>query len=511
MKHETRDPKNDSRIVLESLELENFLSFRKEKVSFLMDDGNVAPFTIITGPNGAGKSSIFQALKFVLSSNSKDGRYTKWEEFINHGEDFLRVRATFKSNKDGLFKIERLLRRGRSTQYFLNNDQVRSNKIQDFATKYGIKPDNPFSFIRQGHVTAIKDLSREQIYYLIETGIGIKNLRDEITARSRELESLEQEIKSLAIQEKTCERNEQILKEKMLLLKEKRQLEHKLTKANAEKKWAQRINIINKITSIETNIDEIKKNIENILEKRNKIEQKNKEIKKSIRENEEARREQEIEIRLKRKEMKSIRAVIAGWNDEKRELFEKNEAMKVRKEELTLKLQELEQLMEKLLEEIKTKDNKMEELSVQKKMVIKERDSIHERLLENREWLQRHEKLRYRVESIEKDIANNDKMLEKIERETNSLMKQHDELGNEIGSFDWYFDPSMGPNPKNHLDARLKKINSIIKDLQVRLQVKQREEIKLKQKLGTTIGNKGNQGLIPGAISRLRKELDSRD
>ena len=48
--------------ILERVILKNFNSFQNDEV--LLDKG----FTIITGPNGAGKSSIFQGIKFGLSS-----------------------------------------------------------------------------------------------------------------------------------------------------------------------------------------------------------------------------------------------------------------------------------------------------------------------------------------------------------------------------------------------------------------------------------------------------------
>src|SRR5271157_3710289 len=107
--------------VLESIDLENFLSFKAGSISFLLDGGDVSRFTILTGPNGAGKSSVFQALKFVLGSNAKDGRYAKWDGFINHGADYLRVRARFrtKGERGECIEIERLLRKDHATTFTL--------------------------------------------------------------------------------------------------------------------------------------------------------------------------------------------------------------------------------------------------------------------------------------------------------------------------------------------------------------------------------------------------------
>ena len=50
------------RISLESMELENFLSFKKAKVSFIKPDGIPANFSIITGPNGAGGGEFLVVL-----------------------------------------------------------------------------------------------------------------------------------------------------------------------------------------------------------------------------------------------------------------------------------------------------------------------------------------------------------------------------------------------------------------------------------------------------------------
>src|SRR5271157_5124621 len=108
-------------LFLEWIELENFLSFKKARISFTLNDGSVSKFSIITGPNGAGKSSVFQALKFVLGSNAKDGRYAKWDGFINHGADYLRVRARFrtKGERGECIEIERLLRKDHATTFTL--------------------------------------------------------------------------------------------------------------------------------------------------------------------------------------------------------------------------------------------------------------------------------------------------------------------------------------------------------------------------------------------------------
>ena len=96
------------KIHIKKVILENFLSFQKDEVDF-----EEAKFVIIVGPNWSGKTSIFQAIKFVLGSNERDDRYTKWSNFIRNGQNHAMVEIHIQ-NGDDLLKIRRYVIRGQS-------------------------------------------------------------------------------------------------------------------------------------------------------------------------------------------------------------------------------------------------------------------------------------------------------------------------------------------------------------------------------------------------------------
>ncbi|HEC39078.1 MAG TPA: hypothetical protein ENI29_12635, partial [bacterium] len=140
------------KIFIKKVILENFLSFQKDEVNF----GN-AKFVIIVGPNWSGKTSVFQAIKFVLGSNERDDRYTKWSSFIRDGQNHAMVEIHIQHNED-LIQIRRFVIRGQSPFYKIKrkNDtefrKIQANEIQKEIMDLNINPDNQFAFVSQGKI-----------------------------------------------------------------------------------------------------------------------------------------------------------------------------------------------------------------------------------------------------------------------------------------------------------------------------------------------------------------------
>ncbi|MHA2086858.1 MAG: AAA family ATPase, partial [Promethearchaeota archaeon] len=160
--------------------LENFLSFQKDEVDF-----GEAKFVIIVGPNWSGKTSIFQAIKFVLGSNERDDRYTKWSNFIRNGQNHAMVEIHIQNGEEVL-KVRRYVIRGQSPFFKVQrkNDgefhQVQAHEIQKEILDLNINPDNHFAFVSQGKIDSIKNLKPAELCTFLEEGIGLKSLRDEI-------------------------------------------------------------------------------------------------------------------------------------------------------------------------------------------------------------------------------------------------------------------------------------------------------------------------------------------
>ncbi|MHA1372261.1 MAG: AAA family ATPase, partial [Promethearchaeota archaeon] len=233
---------------LESIKLVNFLSFEDQTISFLNKDGSPANFCVLTGPNGAGKTSVFQALKFVLGSNSKDGRYNKWDGFINKGKDFMKVRVKFGFHDgSGHLEIERYHRRGHNSKFYINGKHAQAQQVLKVVNGINIDPNNILQFVVQGHVNAINNLSPDEIYNLIESGIGLKTTRDEINADLKKIEGLQKDINGFKVKKDFCMKQDRMLREKLELLYQKRGLEKELVQLRAEKSWALKIDISKKI------------------------------------------------------------------------------------------------------------------------------------------------------------------------------------------------------------------------------------------------------------------------
>jgi len=78
----------------------------------------------------------------------------------------------------------RLLRKDQGSSFYLNGKHVNATTLNALVEQFRIFPDNIFSFVAQGHVNKIKDLSAREVYGLIEDGMGLANLRDEIEANA---------------------------------------------------------------------------------------------------------------------------------------------------------------------------------------------------------------------------------------------------------------------------------------------------------------------------------------
>ncbi len=165
------------KIFIKKVILENFLSFQKDEVDF-----GDAKFVIIVGPNWSGKTSVFQAIKFVLGSNERDDRYTKWSSFIRDGQNHAMVEIHIQRNED-LIQIRRFVIKGQSPFYKIKrkNDtefrKIQANEIQKEIMDLNINPDNQFAFVSQGKIDSIKNLKPFELCSFLEERIGLSSLR----------------------------------------------------------------------------------------------------------------------------------------------------------------------------------------------------------------------------------------------------------------------------------------------------------------------------------------------
>ncbi|MFX0099940.1 MAG: AAA family ATPase [Candidatus Hodarchaeota archaeon] len=497
-------------IYLESLELENFLSFRKDKISLLKDDSTVSKFCVLTGPNGAGKSSIFQALKFVLGSNSKDGRYNKWEDFIHHGEDYLRVRVIIKAGKKESYEIERFLRKNHTTHFLLNGRPVQARDVNRLLAQLQINPENIFEFIVQGHINAINNLSPKEIYFLIESGIGLGELRKKIEDKARELEILSEEIESLHVQKDTCIKKEAFLKEKLDLLDEKRQLEAEVTRINAEKKWAQKIDIDSKINEKQELLDEKRKSIDSVEKDIEIHEGFIRDHQGRIIQIDELNKEANDEIIRLESEHAKLDEKIKGWNKDKIEQFKKNEEMKKRIENQKISISKLKKEIKAQDEEICAIEKQVAANEKNHEELLEKQETINEKMTKHEDWLNQYNSLNNAVEKAESDKIFQERMLESKESDINNLIKQNQDINAELQEYHWYFSLKGGQNPKAYFEEKIASTERQIETISRNISEKKTDEIDLKRRLGKLLGKGGRNRNVPRQVDDLKRDIKER-
>ncbi|HDQ25639.1 MAG TPA: chromosome segregation protein SMC, partial [bacterium] len=122
---------------LKGLEMFGFKSFA-DKTRLKFGDG----ITIVVGPNGSGKSNIFDAVKWVLGTQSaKSLRGSRMEDVIFVGSDdrktlgMAEVSIVLDNSGKTInmdyseVKVTRRLYRSGESEYFINDNQVRLKDI----------------------------------------------------------------------------------------------------------------------------------------------------------------------------------------------------------------------------------------------------------------------------------------------------------------------------------------------------------------------------------------------
>ncbi|MEX2684586.1 MAG: AAA family ATPase, partial [Candidatus Sigynarchaeota archaeon] len=497
-------------LLLEWIELEQFLSFKKATISLSLKDGNTSRFSIITGPNGAGKSAVFHALKFVLGSNAKDGRYTKWEGFIHTGCDFMRVRAGFRAPDGTTYEIARLHRKDQGSSFYLNGKHLNATTLNALVEHFRIFPDNIFSFVAQGHVNKIKDLSAREIYGLIEDGMGVASLREEIEGNAKKVAELQGELERLRAQKETCSKHQRVLDGQMAKLAEKRQLESELLGYQAERSWAQK--------------EDIKRKIEG---KRAYASAKEEEIR--IIDNEKAAlvammdeitRERDAiaaDISTKQGELGTLKAEqarlaeeIGRWDKVKQELHQRNEELKQKKDEATNVLKDLGIQ----LRESRSEKDRSEAMAREHASTIRELQETFTRLsndlVKNQDWINEHDRVKRDIENERREKKLNEKRLEENEAEIKSLIEEINEFTTELRQIKWDYSADGKSDLKALLVQEIKDIDAAIKQKEEARAIKKRIEADLLKELGRGAGAQEDERRIFKEVELLKQDIQRR-
>ena len=188
---------------LKSLELHGFKSFPNRTV-LTFERGA----TVIVGPNGSGKSNISDAMRWVLGElSSRNIRGTKMEDVIFGGTDsrrpmgFAEVSVTFDnsdpqnrldSEYDEVTVTRRYFRTGES-EYLINKQPKRLRDIYELFMNTGVGREG-YSIIGQGKIAEIISKKSDERRNIFEEAAGISKYRHRKEESERKLKATQDNI-----------------------------------------------------------------------------------------------------------------------------------------------------------------------------------------------------------------------------------------------------------------------------------------------------------------------------
>ena len=265
---------------LKSLEMQGFKSF-PDKTRLTFGKG----ITAVVGPNGSGKSNISDAVRWVLGEQSiKTLRGSKMEDVIFNGTvnrkpvGFAQVSLTIDNQNrsydvdaDEVVITRRLYRSGES-EYRINNAAVRLKDIHEMFMDTGLGRDG-YSMIGQGKISEIVSAKPTQRREIFEEAAGISKFRYKKEDAERRLAASEENILRLMdilseLEERVGPLEEQSKKAKkyLELVQVKKELEVSL--------WIHRLNSSNnRMKEHEDKIFAVNADYEALQQKQENIEQ----------------------------------------------------------------------------------------------------------------------------------------------------------------------------------------------------------------------------------------------
>ncbi|MFW9975738.1 MAG: AAA family ATPase, partial [Candidatus Thorarchaeota archaeon] len=256
---------SETTVNIESIRLENFLSFYEGIVEF--DKG----LTVLAGPNGSGKTSIFHALKFALASNQRENRYSKWSDFIRHGASTAEVEIKVKVNGQSRKFLRRIDRDGIPRAY-ADGKRVKAAEHKQMISSLGLETDNPLVFMPQERINAIREMDPFEVRRLVEEGTGLDILRDRISLQESEVIQSRQKLDAALTESRTVERELELLQQDLSRLEKKRALQAQERELEQELNWASYDDLSKRIQETKNEIETKESGLVGILEEQAEIE-----------------------------------------------------------------------------------------------------------------------------------------------------------------------------------------------------------------------------------------------
>ncbi|TFF93186.1 hypothetical protein EU546_06535, partial [Candidatus Thorarchaeota archaeon] len=355
---------SDTEARLESIKLENFLSFYKGTVEF--DPG----LTVITGPNGSGKTSIFHAMKFALGSNQREKRYSKWSDFIRYGASSAEVELNVVLDGQTRRLVRRIDRDGVPRAY-IDGKRVKAAEHNALVERLGIDVDNTLVFMPQERINALREMNPIEVRKLVEEGTGLEVLRDRISSQETQVARDKRRLEEAVSEAQVVEQEIELLQKDLKRLFRKRELQAKERELKHELKWATLESLKKDIAQTRSEIDEREEGLGEVVAESAELEAKR---------TEEEERSDAIENRMERLQ-REIGNIDARVREEENRLLRleddsKQAGLEIRKLEQEIKNEERKK--SKIQADLKRGSNAREEYLESQKQLRIELEKLEE-------------------------------------------------------------------------------------------------------------------------------------
>ncbi|HOI18498.1 MAG TPA: chromosome segregation protein SMC [Candidatus Woesearchaeota archaeon] len=401
---------------IKKLVMNGFKSFAKRTE---LNFGN--NFNVILGPNGSGKSNVLDAICFVLGRMSaKSMRVERGSNLIYNGGpkgktlEKAEVSIEFDNSKkefplEGDVKISRIIHQSGQSDYRINNKRTTRQNVIDLLSAAKINPEG-YNITLQGDITKFIEMSSNEKRQIIEEISGISIYQEKKAKAESELSKVEEKLKEADI----------ILNERKNYLKDLKKerdqaLKYKEMKDKIDQNRATYLNI--QLTKKNVELEEIKSKATKINVEVEKANSKIEQYKKKISDNK--NKSEEISKHIEEKGQK-----------EQIELNREIEGLKVDFEKNKIILENHKREKEKLSERKIAIENEISDIESKillSQSLVKENESIL--LAKNKDI----ELIKTKVQKIKKDynlenigdiessLEKNDKEIEELSAEANSL------------------------------------------------------------------------------------------
>ena len=447
---------------LKRLELQGFKSFADKTVLEFMPG-----ITSVIGPNGSGKSNISDAIRWVLGEQSmKSLRGSKSLDIIFAGTQnrkslgFAEASLVF-DNTDGTLPIEysevivtRKIYRSGETGYYINKTPCRLKDVLELFMDTGIGKDG-YSIIGQGKIDEILSNKSEDRRHIFEEAAGIVKYRVRKAESEKKLEhtkvnllrindilseietnieplklqsekakkylNLREELKNIEIGlflyniEKYKKDLEEIVKDEEIYKEQCNEEEGRLERIKALKE-----ELKNEIDSLTLKIEEMS----NLgFESQKEIEMLNSDINVS---NTRIANNTENSERFKN-EIEELQKRIEELEDEKKQKEEKKENLKINRVKFENELKEKEEELAKITKKLSSKELEIEE---HKKRVEENTDKRYELQSNINEQEINYQNYEKRQEQIKNEIRTNISELDSTRLKKEDISKDFYEIDN---------------------------------------------------------------------------------